>query len=485
MSAAPPQVSPHPERPLNPAVAEPRHHSLPRLPAPTGEAPPNNIFKGVRWSLAFTGLIGYVLAITTYRLPIGDVSMAAALLGLVLLGKPLRCPPALVAFGVFIGWCTITGIFSPYHDAVWDRVILLVKLWAIMLVAVNAIRTPAQLRFFNIFWLGCFAFYPLRGALFNFFIYGEKLLGRAKWNNIYENPNDLGAICILFFALSLAVAGGERHRWYRLAAKVGIFMVPFLLVLTKSRGAFLGFAVVVLYVMGSGRRRLRNFGIVFIVALTVAIAAPSGTFDRIQGLSKLTGGTQNLEQVDPEGSAEERYEIWRVARTVIAENPLFGVGVGAYPLAHMRYAGRFTDLTSGARGPRDTHSLYLNVAAETGFVGLFLLCFAYFLGLRSAFQAARKLRARDPARAWQLRTAALGVVGFLIAGIFGSMAYMSFLLLMLMDLHVMRTVMLAAARAPARPRASAVAVPTSDTSLALPPAPRAGPAPVYSPFGRV
>lgn len=466
-----------PVRAPQPGADRPGRHGGVRLIAPSGDrVPPKNIFKGVKWSLAFTGLIGYVLAITTYRLPIGDVSMVAALVGLLLLGKPLRFPPALLAFGVFIAWCAVTAPISVNAAATWDKLTLLFKLWAIALVAVNAIRTPAQQRLFNIFWLACFAFYPLRGALFNFFIYGERLLGRAHWNFIYSNPNDLGAICILFFGLGLGVAGGERHKLFRLGAIAGLFMIPFLLLLTKSRGAFLGFAVITLYLMGSGRRRLRSFSITAVVALVVALAAPAGTFDRVQGLSKLTGGTDNLQQVDPEGSAEERYEIWRVARAIIADHPLTGVGLGAYPYAHMAYAQRFPDLTLGARGPRDTHSLYLNVAAETGFVGLVLLCAVYLIGLREAFRAAQKLKVDDPVSSWQLRTAALGVVGFLIAGIFGSMAYMSFLILTLMDVQSMRYVALASARAP-------VARGGETAPRAVPTAP-VRPVTLHSPFGR-
>ena len=466
---------------LSPSQHRPPHESwtsrAPRVPMPDAAAAPDTPpWKGVRWTLPFVGLLGYVLAVTTYRLPIGDVSMAAALVGLLLQGNKLRCPPVLIAFAVFIGWCAVTGILSINRDATFDRINVLVKLWAIGLVVVNAIRTPAQARFFNIFWLACFAFYPARGALFNFFIYGEKLLGRAHWNFIYENPNDLAAICILFFGLSLAVAGGERHKLTRMGAIAGLFVVPFVLLLTKSRGAFLGFALVALYLMGSGRKRLRSFGLTIVIASVVAIAAPSGTFDRVQGLSKLAEGANNLQQVDTEGSAEERYEIWRVARAIIAEHPIYGVGLGAYPYAHMVYANRFPDLSLGARGPRDTHSLYWNVAAETGIVGLFLLCTMYVLGLRSAFQTARALKEVDPTARWQLRTAALGVVGFLLAGVFGSMAYMSFLILTLMDVQAMRYVALSKTRAPvARGRAiapsAAAATPVRST-------------PLYSPFGR-
>ena len=122
-----------PARALPPSAApRPGRRLAPRLIAPDdAHIPPKNIFKGVKWSLAFVGLLGYVYAVTTYRFPIGDVSMIAALVGLLVLGKPLRCPPVLVAFGVFIVWCGVTAPLSVNAASSWDKITVLVKLWAI------------------------------------------------------------------------------------------------------------------------------------------------------------------------------------------------------------------------------------------------------------------------------------------------------------------------------------------------------------------
>ena len=68
-----------------------------------------------------------------------------------------------------------------------------------------------QIRFFLAFWLACFAFYPVRGALFNYYLYHENLFGRAIWNYIFSNPNDLAAFCILQLSMALGLYAIEEQ----------------------------------------------------------------------------------------------------------------------------------------------------------------------------------------------------------------------------------------------------------------------------------
>src|SRR4051812_18527002 len=62
---------------------------------------------GVDFTLIFIGFLGYVLAITTYRLPIGNVSMAVALLGLLIQRDRFRMPGLLIGLGIFLIWGVI------------------------------------------------------------------------------------------------------------------------------------------------------------------------------------------------------------------------------------------------------------------------------------------------------------------------------------------------------------------------------------------
>ena len=116
----------------------------------------------VRWTPAYVGLLVYVFVIVTYRLPLGDVAMVVALLGVFLGRERLRFPPLLAWFGLFIlwSWYGYTQVLDAIQPLVWERLTTFLKLWLITLVAVNAVRTRGQLRFFMVLFLFAFATHP-------------------------------------------------------------------------------------------------------------------------------------------------------------------------------------------------------------------------------------------------------------------------------------------------------------------------------------
>ena len=87
------------------------------------------------------------------------------------------------------------------------------------------------------------------------------------------------------------------------------------------------------------------------------------------------------------------------------------------------------DPTGISRGRRDTHSTYFNLAAEVGLIGTMLFG-ALVLGiLLHAERTRRRCRQFLPRSAQQLLYLELGLIGFLVAGIFGSYSKISFLYL--------------------------------------------------------
>ena len=434
-----------PDRPMGAGLAGgglwPAHIPRPSAPPPVAAVPgavaadtlPPEVsaerwpWRGVQWTLTFVGFLGYIYSITTYRFPIGDVSIVVALIGLLTMKEPVRVPPLLKGLGLFLLWGMMGYALTSYPALVYAKLDQMVRLWLIALVAANALRTRQQLRFFVVFWLACYALYPVRGALFNYYLYGEKLAGRAIWNYVFSNPNDLAAYCILQLSLALAVNGSEAKGPMRLAARLGLAVLPLLIMLTKSRGAFLGFAVFLLFALWGQRRRGRAIGITLLVAATLIFVAPENVLDRVFALRKIEE-TGNVAAADEEGSAAQRYEIWKVARAIIREHPVAGVGLGAYPAAHAVMSQR-SQFNPTALGRRDTHSTYLNVTAETGFIGLLIWASTYLATLVAIDSSRRKLKKWRPVTAQTVYAMEVGLVGFLIAAIFGSLAHVSFLVL--------------------------------------------------------
>ncbi|HET8654095.1 MAG TPA: O-antigen ligase family protein [Longimicrobiaceae bacterium] len=418
-------------------------------------------FRSIPWTLTLVGFLLYVCVITTQRLGIGDVGVILALAGLVFQREQLRFPPFLIVFCAFLTWCALGLFTTPYPDVVQPQLVEFSKLGLIILAAVNALRTRSQVRFFTIFWLACYALYPVRGTFVNYFVAHYRLFGRALWSGIYANPNDLAALTLLLLGVCAGVLISETDRWLKRLALLGVVVLTLLIFMTQSRGALIGLTVFGLFALAGQRIRLRSVALVCAMAVVVAMLAPSGVWTRLEGLTKATD-TEDLRAVDQEGSAEQRWEIWQTALQIIGDHPIFGVGWAAYPLANAAYAP-ITGGGSEALGARDTHSTYLNVTAETGFPGLMLFLVLVFGTIYQAEGIRRRCKRDLPSAARQLYFLETAMVGYMTSGLFGSYSRLSFLYLYLALIYVVAKACeedLAALREVER-RAAPVAVLTS------------------------
>jgi len=406
--------------------------------------------RGLRWNLVFIGLLLYTFAVVTYRLPLGTAGMVLGLLALPF-GAPVRMTPLLAWFGAFLGWAALSAYSSGDPAAAGDAVIEMAKLWIVVLVAWNALRTRRLLQVFLAFLLLCFAVYPVRGAIFNFVFYGHATFGRAIWNHIYANPNDLAALTLLQLGTAGAIFATERHRLVRFGAMASLVVLPILILMTQSRGALLALALFGLLSLRGSRRKLRNIGLLAALCAAVIMIAPNDVWTRASGLLQVESA-EDLEKADPEQSAKSRYEILKVAVRITRDHPIWGVGLDRYAVTHADYTS-LEPITATARGKADTHNTYLNVAAETGLPGLGLFLGMIAFVLLRAERTRRRLASRRPRDATALWMMELGLVAYLAAGLFGSFGRLTHLYMyMVLILAMAETALLAASAAVPRAR---------------------------------
>src|SRR6202030_3237963 len=111
-------------------------------------------------------------------------------------------------------------------------------------------------------------------------------------------------------------------------------------------------------------------------------------------------------------SARQRFDILKTGLHIAASHPVLGVGIGCYNEANARYAPEL--------GERDAHNTYVRLAAEMGLPGLLL----WLALVGSVLTQVRRRRARLEAddRTIQVLWIERAVIGFLVAGFFGSYA---------------------------------------------------------------
>jgi O-antigen ligase len=362
------------------------------------------------WSVSYIALLVYVTGIVTARFAFGAPAIIVALIGLVFSRHPLRFPKPLVWMAIFFLWSCATYISSDFKPRVYDELYELLKLLLIAFVVVNAVRTPKQALFFLIFVLAAYLIYPVRVTLVNYFVVGYTVFGRAIGSRIYSNSNDLAALTLLQMSSAYGLYSRLKTGWTKRVALGACFLMALVIVLTQSRGAFVAGLVFLGLVIRTEKRKFRlMFGLVAALSIVVMIA-PASTFDRFERLVSVASSGGNIADADPEGSAKGRAAVVGIALQISADNPVMGVGFGAYEWANAQYWVRAVD----------AHSTYLTILAETGVPGLLFFLLIFWSALKDASRKRLTLSEDQSGAAAQLGFLVAGYIAYLVAATFGT-----------------------------------------------------------------
>ena len=197
--------------------------------------------------------------------------------------------------------------------------------------------------------------------------------------------------CVL---LALHRVGGP---WIRLWFAVVTAAVSFALLLTLSRGAWLG-AIAAIFTIALVRNRALLF--FFAIALIGYQAwLPEQAVKRIEVTTDIEDDAAGGDAI-AEGSTQMRIEQYKSLPAMMADHPFLGWGYRSFPAVFERHGtlGR-------AKG---AHSSYAQVGTEEGIVGLVLLVMILFA---SAWAGVRAARADDPFVYWM----GIGLLGATVA----------------------------------------------------------------------
>jgi O-antigen ligase len=169
------------------------------------------------------------------------------------------------------------------------------------------------------------------------------------------NPNDFASSLLLPLSLTIAGFLAARKLSRQSAMLTAGAVMALGIFLTMSRGAL--FALCVMALVYAVRNRLQKRYLVPAAMIAfLLMLVPQEFFLRLsEAAASRAGG---------------RLDIWLVGLEIVKHHGLFGAGVGNFEIAYQQFAGFATVFRGFSRAP---HSVYLQVAAELGVVGLVLL----------------------------------------------------------------------------------------------------------------
>lgn len=287
--------------------------------------------------------------------------------------------PLLAAFGLVVLATFASSLAAARLGLAIKEIAKWVELSVVLAFGAGALRTEGRRRailavLFSVAALealyGIYQYATGRGPAA--FAVGEAL--RAYGH--FEQPNPFAGYLGTILPLAVALALAGRQAGLRLLAGLTALLLGAAILLSLSRGAWVGVVLALVLMLAAWGPRSRGVippllgAAALLVLLTAANALPGAWADRLVAVAANFGVFDvRTVEVTPENFAVvERMAHWQAGWGMFLEQPWLGVGAGNYPARYEEY------MLPGWREPLGhAHNYYLNMAAEAGLAGLLAL----------------------------------------------------------------------------------------------------------------
>jgi O-antigen ligase len=294
--------------------------------------------------------------------------------------------------------------------------------FAAALVFINSEKRLRKIVFIFIVFASIMAFFGILQRLANLeAIYGLRPPGQAIPFASFVNQHHFAAFMVMMLGLTLALIFGKAVKKDKnMLLIIAAVMMAIALILTGSRGAFLSFLGVLVFVIAINLRNKtdddkeeeksifqRKF--VIIGGGVVLVLAVFGVVLLIGGNESLLRGTGLQSNTNDLSSGRIHY--WSIALKIFLDYPILGAGLNAFGTAFPNY-----DTLNGTLRVEQAHNDYLQILADAGIVGFTCIAAFIFLLFKKGFQTFNKTSDNF------LRNATIGA----LAGCFGILLHSFF-----------------------------------------------------------
>ena len=321
----------------------------------------------------------------------------------------LKFPPILLLYLAFLAWTTLSCVFAYDTSIAWAFYLrFMITFWAVSIfifAAINDLKTLKHMLWVSAGSLGLLAaktggVLTLKGGGY----VTDQINGFVGDNNVLGLTVCLAIGCVLGLKGTL-----PRKKPYLAAFYFVAFFMVMCVIFTKSRGAFLSLGIILLLSNLASRNPIRNTLILAAIVAVAYAAIPAEYFERLE----------TFKDIQSDDSAMSRVFFWRLSWLQALQHPLFGIGLDN----HMTYNLEFFRSELGNAKNHVAHSVYFQILAETGFIGLALylaICIWTLIILHRTHRRARALQSRYPDLSWAA-SASFWMRNAYVGYLFGSM----------------------------------------------------------------
>jgi probable O-glycosylation ligase (exosortase A-associated) len=323
---------------------------------------------------------------------------------------------------LFLAWLGIALVSMASAidtQMAFDATVDLAKWFVICFLIINLVDTIPKLQVF--IWL--FLLLNFKQAQFQMrsFVTGLSAASNqshfiqegigAGSGGFFANGNDFGIAMVIVVPLAFYLFLSVKSKFLKIVA--GALTATFVIALLRSssRGAALGLAAATALYWARSRNKLVSLALVLAFLAGFWAIASDPWKERFL----------NARNYEEDGTASSRITLWKAGLSMLADNPLTGVGINNYsPNWLSKYR------PSGVGGASVVHNIFLQAASELGLVGLVVVVAVLVLIFRRNRETRKICREANLSDPW-LPNISLALdcslIGFIVHGFFLTVLY--------------------------------------------------------------
>jgi probable O-glycosylation ligase (exosortase A-associated) len=308
----------------------------------------------------------------------------------------------------FIGWMTLTTIFSLDPDGAYEEWIRVIKIQTMIAVTLLLINSPSRVK--GLIWVIVISigFYGIKGGIFTLLSGGQyRVWGPPE--SFIEGNNEIALALVIVLPLMRYLQTITANIWIKIGFLAAMALSVASILSSYSRGAFLALIAMAIALLLKSKQKLVIGVILIVLGLGAIYMMPTQWHNRIE----------TIETYEKDSSAMGRLNAWLFAINLTKDYPVMGGGFQTFRKdLFEKYAPVPEDF-------HDSHSIYFEVLAEQGYVGMLIFLIIGFLVIKNCQYIVSKTKDNYELK-WATDLAAMvqvSLVGYAIGGAFLGLAY--------------------------------------------------------------
>ena len=240
------------------------------------------------------------------------------------------------------------------------------------------------------------------------------------WSTL-GNPNDLAGFLAVILPLGVVLLVVTRKPWARVLTAAMIVVLLGEMLLTTSRGAWLGATAAVLALAAWFSHELRRRARLVTAVGAMGLAVVVGAAVLFLATGQTTKAPGDLLATGQGTTASLRLELFRTGLRMAERNPVVGVGPEGFERSFDAFrSDRFLRVYGPNLVATDAHNLFVNALATLGVPGLLALLALFAAALRLLARTGRHLGRSSPPEESQALFAAVcaGLLAYVVQAMF-------------------------------------------------------------------